>query len=84
MTPKQGDFTSAAHALILACQSTLVSVNNPAKWLKPGGIFETRVAGGLAGLAVGEGNERVIEAHVPSNKILIFDPRARELQVYPR
>ncbi len=84
MTPKQGDFTSAAHALILACQSTLVSVNNPAKWLKPGGMFETPVAGGMAGLAVKDGNERVIEAHVPSNKILIFDPKARELVVYPR
>ena len=84
MTPKQGDFTSVAHALILAGQSTLVSVNNPAKWLKSGGIFETPVAGGLAGLAVKDGNKRVIEAHVPSNKILIFDPKARELQVYPR
>ena len=40
MTPKQGDFASAAHALILACQSTLVSVNNPATWSKSGGILE--------------------------------------------
>jgi hypothetical protein len=84
MTAKQGDFTSAAHALILACQSTLVSVNNPAKWSKSGGIFESPVAGGMAGLAVQDGHKRVIEAHVPSNKILIFDPKARELQVYPR
>jgi hypothetical protein len=84
MTPKQGDFTSAAHALILACQSTLVAVNNPAKWSKPGEIFGTPVAGGMAGLPVRDGNKRVIEARVPSNKILIFDPKERQLQVYPR
>lgn len=83
MTPKQGDFISVAHALILACQSTLVSVNNPAKWLKSRGIFQTPVAGGMAGLPAKDGKERILEAHVPSNKILIFDPEARKLLVYP-
>ena len=84
MTPKQGDFASAAHALILACQSTLVSVNNPATWSKSGGILGSAVPGGLAGLPIRDGNKRVIEAHAPSKKILIFDSKARQLQVYPR
>ena len=83
MTPKQGDFASAAHALILACQSTLVSVNNPAKWLKSGRMLATPVAGGMAGLPVRDGNKRVIDAHVPAQKILIFDPKAQQLQEYP-
>jgi hypothetical protein len=78
MTPKQGDFASVAHALILDCQSTLVGVNNPATW--PG---RGAVSGGMAGLPVRDGNKRVIEAHVPSNKILIFDPKAKELCEYP-
>ena len=38
MTEKQGNFASAAHALILACQATLVAANNPARWLKLAGI----------------------------------------------
>ena len=78
MTPKQGDFASVAHALILDCQSTLVGVNNPATW--PG---RGAVSGGMAGLPVRDGNKRVIEAHVPSNKILIFDPKAKKLFEYP-
>jgi hypothetical protein len=83
MTPKQGDFASAAHALILDCQSTLVGVNNPARWSGRGGVFGTLVSGGMAGLPVRDGNKRVIEAHVPSNKILIFDPKAKKLHEYP-
>jgi len=84
MTPKQGDFASAAHALILAGQSTLVSVNNPATWSKSGGIFGSAVPGGLVGLPVRDGNKRVIEAAVASKKILIFDFESRQLQAYPR
>jgi hypothetical protein len=83
MTPKQGDFASAAHALILACQSTLVSVNNPAKWLQSGRMLAIPVPGGMAGLPVQDGNKRVIGAHVPCQKILIFDLKAQELQKYP-
>jgi hypothetical protein len=84
MTPKQGDFAAAAHALILACQSTLVAVNNPAKWSKSGGISGIPVEGGMAGLPVRDENERVKKEHVPFKKILIFDPVARQFQAYPR
>jgi hypothetical protein len=83
MTPKQGDFTSAAHALILSCQSTLVSVNNPAKWMKPTSVIATRVPGAMAGLPVADGGKRVIEARVPSNKILIFDLVEGKFHEYP-
>src|SRR5690349_12538423 len=45
MTPKQGDFASVAHALILASQATLVAANNPARWSKSGGIPGKSVPG---------------------------------------
>jgi hypothetical protein len=79
MTPKQGDFSSAAHALILAGQSTLVGVNNPRYWKKP----TTPVPGGMAGMPLQQQEDRVIEADVPPNKILIFDAGTQKLQPYP-
>jgi hypothetical protein len=84
MTEKQGDFASAAHALILACQSTLVAANNPARWSKMGGIPWKRVPGAMVGMPIREGSKRVVEANVPCNKIAIFDLHARQLQMHPR
>jgi len=84
MTEKQGDFASAAHALILACQATLVAANNPARWSKMGGIPGKRVPGAMVGMPVREARDRVVEANVPCNKIMIFDLDARQLQRYPR
>jgi hypothetical protein len=84
MTEKQGDFASAAHALILACQATLVAANNPARWSKFRGLPGKRVAGAMVGMPVREGSKRVVEANFRCNKIVIFDLDARQLQRYPR
>jgi len=84
MTEKQGDFASAAHALILACQATLVAANNPARWWKFVGIPGKCVPGAMVGMPVREASKRVVEANVPRNKIIIFDLDARALQRYPR
>jgi hypothetical protein len=84
MTEKQGDFASAAHALILACQATLVAANNPARWSKFRGILGKRVPGAMVGMPVREASERVVEANIRRNKIMIFDLDARQLQRYPR
>jgi hypothetical protein len=84
MTEKQGDFASAAHALILGCQATLVAANNPARWSKFRGTLGKRVAGAMVGMPVREASQRVVEAKIPRNKIMIFDLDARQLQRYPR
>ena len=84
MTEKQGDFASAAHALILACQATLVAANNPARWWKSVGIPGKSVPGAMVGMPVREASDRVVEANIPRNKIMIFDVDARQLQRYPR
>ena len=67
----------------LVVTPTLVSVNNPAKWMKPTSVIATPVPGAMAGLPVADGGKRVIEAHVPSNKILIFDLVEGKFHEYP-
>jgi hypothetical protein len=83
MTPKQGDFASVAHALILACQTTLVAANNPARWSNFSGLPGKSVRGAMVGMPVREGIDRVIEKRIPGNKIMIFDLGKRELKKYP-
>jgi hypothetical protein len=68
MTGKLRDFENVAGELILACQSTLISVNNPGDWL--GKV----VPGALAVMPLGDGRPPARRQHFENaQQIIIFD-----------
>jgi hypothetical protein len=68
MTGKLRDFENAAGELILACQSTLISVNNPGDWLGKA------VPGALAVMPLGDGRPAARKHNFKNaQQIIIFD-----------
>jgi hypothetical protein len=68
MTGKLRDFENAAGELILACQATLVSVNNPGEW------FGKAVPGVLVAMPLGDGVSAVRKRNFKNaQQIIIFD-----------
>jgi hypothetical protein len=73
MTNNLDQFVSVAHELIVACQATTVSVNNPAHHLEP-------VKGALAGMPLRDHACRVKVEDVKPGEILLFDVRGRKFE----
>lgn len=67
MTGQLEPFERVAHELILACQATLVSVNNPAEWLGKA------VPGVMVGMPLGHGKSVRTRNFATAQEIIIFD-----------
>jgi hypothetical protein len=77
MTETLQPFLDAAHELILGCQATLASVNNPAEHLRG------PVKGALIGMPLSDEHRRIQRADFDKarkGEILLFDVRGRRLE----
>ena len=67
MTKRLDNFVGFAHDLIVECQTTLVSVNNPAQhWPDP-------VKGALVGMPLQKHQDRILEEDFADGEIVVFD-----------